>query len=96
MMRNNGVKADVLRELALSSQDDDIYTGTQSSGNTFLGRDTMTGAHSSGTALARADAKIKLSNKYTSQSGDTPPELTSAQSLKDSNSMHQPQMRTLY
>ena len=86
------MKADVLRELASSSQDDDLYTGTQYSGNTFLGRDTntMTGAHSSGTALARADAKIKLSNKYTSQSGDSPPELTSGQSLKDSNSMHQP------
>ena len=82
MMRNNSVKADVLRELASQSLDKEdegtaTGTGTQYSGNTFVHRDTMTGAHSSGTILARADAKINKSNKYTSQSGDSPPELTS-------------------
>ena len=60
-MRNNSVKADVLRELASSSQDKDdevTGTGTQYSGNTFVHRDTLTVAHSSGTLLARADNKI--------------------------------------
>ena len=90
MMRNTSVKAEVLRELANSSQDrDDDFTNTTYSGTTFVARDTMTIAHSSGTHFARADGKIIKSNKFTSHSGDSPPEITSGASLKESGSVHQ-------
>ena len=59
---------------------------TNYSGGTFVQRDTMTVVHSSGTIKVRADSKINKSNKYTSHSGDSPPEITSGASIKESAS----------
>ena len=91
MMKNTSVKADVLRELANSDQerDDDIAGTTNYSGGTFIARDTMTILHSQNSTIKmRADAKINKSNKYTSYSGDSPPDITSGASLKESASLH--------
>lgn len=90
MMKNAYVKSEVLRELANSSQekDDDMAGTTSYSGGTFLARDTMTVVHSSGTVMVRADSKIKQSNKFTSHSGDSPPDITSGASIKESASQH--------
>lgn len=91
MMKNISVKADVLRELASSDQerDDDLAGTTNYSGGTFVCRDTMTILHSQNSTMkVRAEQKINKSNKYTSHSGDSPPEITSGASLKESASLH--------
>ena len=90
MMKNTFVKAEVLRELANTSQekDDDIAGTTNYSGGTFVARDTMTVVHSSGTVKVRVDSKIIKSNKFTSHSNDSPPDITSGASIKESASQH--------
>ena len=59
---------------------------TTYSGGTFVARDTMTVVHSSGTVKVGVNSKIYKSNKFTSHSGDSPPDITSGASLKESAS----------
>ena len=91
MIRNNSIKADLLRELTQTVaneklQEEDDGTTHSYSGNTTPAREnTLTNAHSTGTMFAKADPKINQA-KLTSSSEDKPPDLNSRDSKKDAHS----------